>query len=68
MVLRRSFDGGNTWQPLQVVWDDGPNTAGNPCPVIDRTTGTICLPLTWNLGEDTENMIKKGASKRSREI
>jgi sialidase-1 len=68
VVLRRSFDGGNTWQPLQVVWDDGPNTAGNPCPVVDRTTGTIWLPLTWNLGTDTESLIKKGASKRSREV
>ncbi|MCX5654352.1 MAG: sialidase family protein, partial [Planctomycetota bacterium] len=53
---------------MQVVWDDGPNTAGNPCPVVDRTTGTIWLPLTWNLGEDNESQIKKGASNRSREV
>jgi sialidase-1 len=68
VVLRRSFDGGRTWQPMQVVYDDGPNTVGNPCPVVDRTTGTIWLPLTWNLGEDTENLIKKSTSKRSREV
>src|SRR5262249_50094408 len=34
LVLRRSFDGGKTWQPTQIVWDDGDNTCGNPCPVV----------------------------------
>jgi len=68
VVLKRSLDGGSTWLPMQVVADDGPNTVGNPCPVVDRTTGTIWLPLTWNLGTDTESLIKKGASKRSREV
>ena len=39
---------------MQVVWDDGENTCGNPCPVVDRDTGTIWLLLTHNLGRDTE--------------
>src|SRR5438034_2609174 len=34
LLLKRSFDGGKTWQPTQIVWDDGKNTCGNPCPVI----------------------------------
>ena len=55
LLLRRSLDGGATWLPRQVVWDDGPNTVGNPCPVIDRSNGTVWLPLTRNLGEDTED-------------
>ena len=54
LVLKRSMDGGKTWRPLQVVWDDGPNTCGNPCPVVDRATGTIWLLLTHNLGHDTD--------------
>jgi len=67
-VLRRSTDGGNTWQPMQVIWDDGPNTIGNPCPVVDRSTGTIWLPLTRNLGEDTEARIKNRTAKESRSV
>src|SRR5437762_12870400 len=39
VVLRRSTDGGATWSPLQLVADAGPDTIGNPCPVLDRTTG-----------------------------
>lgn len=68
LVLRRSADGGRTWGDLQVVWDDGPNTIGNPCPVVDRATGRIWLPLNRNLGSDHEGAIKSGESKGVREI
>ena len=68
LLLRRSLDGGETWLPVQVVWDDGPNTIGNPCPVIDRSTGAVWLPLTRNLGEDTEDEIMTGKSRGSREV
>lgn len=66
LVLKRSDDGGKTWGPLQVVWDDGDNTCGNPCPVVDRSTGTIWLPLTHNLGQDKESQIVDGTSKGTR--
>ena len=68
LLLRRSFDGGATWLPPQVVWDGGPNTVGNPCPVVDRSTGTVWLPLTRNLGEDTEDEILSGKGRGSREV
>jgi sialidase-1 len=68
VVLKRSLDGGRTWQPMQTVAADGPNTVGNPCPVVDRDTGIIWLPLTWNLGSDTEAQIKKKTAKASREV
>jgi len=48
LVLKRSPDGGRTWGPLQMVWDDGENTIGNPCPVVDRETGTVWLAFCWN--------------------
>lgn len=67
-VLKRSRDGGATWGPLQVVADDGPNTFGNPCPVVDRKTGTIWLLLTRNLGQDTEAQIRDHTSKGTREV
>ena len=68
LVLRRSTDGGKTWTPLQVVADDGPNTLGNPCPVVDWSTGTIWLLLSRSRGEDTETQITEGTSKERTQV
>lgn len=57
LVLRRSTDGGRTWQPLQKIADLGTDTLGNPCPVVDRDTGTIWLPFTRSPGAFTEQQI-----------
>ncbi len=46
LVLTRSRDGGASWGPLQVLFDDGGHTMGNPSPVLDRRTGTIWLPFS----------------------
>ncbi len=63
LVLKRSEDGGVSWSPLQVVGDNGPNTFGNPCPVVDRITGTIWLLTTQNRGTDREKDIIAGTSQ-----
>src|SRR5262245_44271006 len=68
LVLRRSTDGGATWSPTQIVWDDGPNTCGNPCPVVDRSTGTVWLLLTHNLGADPQAKIVDGTSQGTRTV
>jgi sialidase-1 len=68
LVLKRSSDGGQTWSPLQVVGDNGPNTFGNPCPVVDRTTGIIWLLTTQNRGTDREKDIIAGASQAGRSV
>jgi sialidase-1 len=68
IVLKRGSDNGNTWQELQVVWDDGNNTCGNPCVAVDRQTGTIWLLMTWNLGSDHENQIIESKSKDTRRV
>jgi len=68
LVLRRSHDGGKTWQPLQVVWDDGKHTCGNACPVIERKTGRIWLLLTHNLGQDLESKIVANTSEGTRTV
>ncbi len=68
LVLKRSADGGKTWSKLQVVWDDGENTCGNPAPVVERKTGAIILLSTWNLGSDHEKDIIAQTSKDSRRV
>jgi sialidase-1 len=68
LLLKRSFDGGTTWTKSQIVWDDGANTCGNPCPVQDAKTGTIWLLLTHNLGRDSEAQIVNGTSKGTRTV
>jgi sialidase-1 len=68
LLLRRSVDGGETWQPVQVVAKDGPNVMGNPCPVFDRNTGILWLLLTRNLGEDHESQIRSSTGKGTREV
>ena len=68
LVMRRSTDNGQTWQPLVVI-DSGfqPNgdlvDFGDPTPVLDATTGTVFLfygqwpdmaPLTVAYGQSTD--------------
>ncbi|GAB2789875.1 sialidase family protein [Rhabdobacter roseus] len=68
ILLKRSTDGGSTWSEQRVLWDDGPNTCGNPCPVLDEATGTIWLLLTHNLGHDHEADIIKKTSQGTRTV
>lgn len=68
LVLKRSFDNGLTWEPLQIVWDSGPNTSGNPVAVVDEATGRIWLFMTHNLGVDTQAAIQSGTSQGVRTI
>lgn len=68
LVLRRSTDGGRTWSPLRVIGDDGPNTVGNPCPVVDSKTGVVWLLTTRNLGADRERDILAGTASGTRTV
>ncbi|MGH9373431.1 MAG: sialidase family protein, partial [Vicinamibacterales bacterium] len=68
LVAKRSRDGGASWSAMQVVGDNGANTFGNPCPVIDRATGTIWLLTTQNRGTDREQDIIAGTSKAGRTV
>ena len=63
IVLRRSKDNGQTWSEQELVADDGTDTLGNPCPVIDQKTGTLWLLLTVSPGELSEEQITEGAAK-----
>jgi sialidase-1 len=50
------------------VWDDADNTCGNPCPVLDESTGTIWLLLTHNPGNAHENDIVAHKAAGSRTV
>ena len=57
-VYRRSFDRGETWQPLQTMYHWHGNNASGPkaawkstcgsAPVLDRTTGTLWNAISFN--------------------
>lgn len=64
LILKRSTNGGNTWSSAQLVRDDGANTIGNPCPIVDRTTGDILLLNNRNDANATDDSIIQGTYKR----
>jgi sialidase-1 len=45
LAIKRSEDGGRTWSKMRIIADEGDHTMGNPCPVVDSSTGTIWLPF-----------------------
>ena len=67
LLLKRSADNGATWSRPLTIWNDGTNTCGNPCAVLDEETGVIWLLMTHNDGRDTESAIKakKGFGTRT---
>jgi sialidase-1 len=65
ILLRRSPDGGRTWLPAQTVVDAGPDTAGNPAPVVDPAAGRIVLVFCRNPGASTEGDILGGKGART---
>jgi sialidase-1 len=43
IVLRRSTNAGQTWEPLLVIDEDGSNALNNPTAVVARETGRVLL-------------------------
>src|SRR5690606_2115581 len=68
LLLKRSTDGGKSWEEQMVIWDDGGHVCGNPTPVVDEVTGTVWLLMTWNRGDDHEEYIIKKTSKDTRRV
>jgi sialidase-1 len=68
LLLKRSTDGGRTWSEQALIADFGSDTVGNPCPVEDRETGDVWLPLTSNPGNLTEREIEKDSARGTRRV
>lgn len=68
LLIRRSVDGGKTWSKQKLIWDDGRNTCGNPCMVVDSQMDTVFLFSTWNNGADTERDILTKTGKDTRRV
>jgi len=68
LLVKRSTDGGKTFGEQRVVWDDGANTCGNPCAVVDEASGKIVLLMTHNLGTDKEPDLTIGTSTGTRTV
>jgi sialidase-1 len=68
LLVRRSRDGGRTFDAEQIVWNDGANTCGNPCALVDRDTGVVWLLMTHNLGSDNESAITKRTAQGTRTV
>ncbi|MBT4098334.1 MAG: exo-alpha-sialidase [Gemmatimonadetes bacterium] len=43
ILVRRSDDGGQQWSSPVAIISDGERTCGNPCPVVDWTSGDVLL-------------------------
>ena len=54
VLLRRSLDGGRSWEPLQVLANDGPNPCKIPLPVV-LPSGRILLLWLWNTSIASES-------------
>jgi len=43
VVVRKSYDFGSTWTPLEVIIEENDLVIGNACPVVEKSTGFIWL-------------------------
>lgn len=65
LLLRRSLDGGRTWEPQRTVDAEPGFTNGNPAPVVDRRTGTVVLLFSRNPADQDETDICAGRASRT---
>ncbi|AQQ70473.1 Sialidase precursor [Limihaloglobus sulfuriphilus] len=68
ILIKQSRDSGKTWSSQKIIADNGADTIGNPCPVVDSETSRIFLFTTTNLAEDDGRAIRTGKSKDTRRV
>ena len=67
IVMKRSSDGGKTWQALQTIVDADSLQAGNPAPVVDVNDPAYPrgrIFLFYNTGNNHEGEVRKGYGLR----
>jgi sialidase-1 len=67
IVMKKSFNGGATWSPLQTIVDADSLQAGNPAPVLDLTDPAYPkgrIFLFYNTGNNHEGEVRKGKGIR----
>jgi hypothetical protein len=60
LVMRRSRDGGQTWQPLQLIADNERGVYGNPSPIVDQASGAVLLLTVRQDPDCHESQIRSG--------
>jgi sialidase-1 len=65
LLLRRSFDSGQTFEEIQIVMRDEDWVCGNPAPVLDADTETIWLLFCKNRHDKVERDINQGLAERT---
>ena len=43
LVMKRSFDGGRTWESLRTLAENGEGAVADSCGIVDRQTGTLWI-------------------------
>jgi sialidase-1 len=67
IVMKRSSDGGKTWNALQTIVDADSLQAGNPAPVVDISDPAYPkgrIFLFYNTGNNHEGEVRKGHGLR----
>ncbi|MEZ5106956.1 MAG: sialidase family protein [Draconibacterium sp.] len=67
--MSRSIDGGQTWDPMNVIMDMGEwggrserlNGIGDPCVLYDHTTETLWVAALWMSGATEKDMLWWGS-------
>ena len=65
LILRRSTDGGATFDDLRVIVSGDGDVAGNPAPVVDRDTGRVWLLFCRHNSDGAEDLIWAGQAPRT---
>ncbi len=68
LVMKASRDGGQTWLPMVTIADDFDNTCGNPCPVVDESTGRIHLFWCWSKFGADSRLVPSITDNHSRRV
>ena len=63
LVMKRSFDNGATWGPMQIILPGhGKEAIVNPCPVVDQSTGEVFL--FYNFFPDGKSQFLPGVVRQ----